>query len=129
MAPNVLEGRIALVTESSSGIGAATARALAAAGATVVINSWASVEAGEALAAELGRASYVRGDLADAGQARSLVEHAVARHRRLDILVNNAGATAAIPHPDLAAITADTWHHLFEVKVIGTWQAIVAAVP
>ena len=129
MAPNALDGRVALVTGSSSGIGAATARALAAAGATVVINSWTSVEAGEALAAELGRASYVRGDIADAVQARSLIEQAVARHGRLDILVNNAGATAAIPHFDLAAVTADTWRHLFEVNVIGTWQVIVAAVP
>lgn len=102
MAPNALDGSVALITGSSSGIGAATARALAAAGATVVINSWASVEAGEALAAELGRANYVRGDIAD---------------------------TAAIPHPDLAAVTVDTWRHLFEVNVIGTWQVMVAAVP
>ena len=57
--------RVVLVTGSSSGIGAATARRFAAAGATVVVNSARSVEAGEALAAELPGASYVRADVAD----------------------------------------------------------------
>lgn len=129
MAENDLEEKVALVTGSSSGIGAATARMLADAGATVVVNSSSSVDAGEALAAELPGASYVRADIADDAQAEALVAATVDRHGRLDILVNNAGTTAVIPHPDLTAATPDVWRRIFGVNVIGTWQVTVAAVP
>ncbi len=124
-----LQGKVALVTGSSSGIGASTARMLAAAGAVVVVNSSRSVEAGEALAAELPGASYVRGDVADTEEAEALVATTVQRHGGLDILVNNAGTTAVIPHPDLTAATPDVWRRIFGVNVIGTWQVTVAAVP
>ncbi len=123
------QGKVALVTGSSSGIGASTARMLAAAGAVVVVNSSTSVDAGEALAAELPGASYVQGDIADNEQAEALVSTTVERHGRLDILVNNAGTTAVIPHPDLTAATPDVWRRIFGVNVIGTWQVTVAAVP
>jgi len=129
MATGRLDGQVALVTGSSSGIGAATARMLAEAGATVVVNSSSSVEAGTALASELPGASYVQGDIAVGAQAEALVTTAVDRHGRLDILVNNAGTTAVIPHPDLTAATADVWRRIFGVNVIGTWQVTVAAVP
>ncbi len=129
MAENDLQGKVALVTGSSSGIGAATARMLADAGATVVVNSSSSVVAGMALAAELPGASYVRADIADDAQAEALVAATVDRHGRLDILVNNAGTTAVIPHPDLTAATPDVWRRIFGVNVIGTWQVTVAAVP
>jgi len=124
-----LQGKVALVTGSSSGIGAATARLLAGAGATVVVNSSSSVEAGEALAADLPGASYLRADIADSGEAETLVAATVERHGRLDILVNNAGTTAVIAHPDLTAATPDVWRRIFGVNVIGTWQVTVAAVP
>jgi ketoreductase RED2 len=123
-----LQGKVALVTGSSSGIGAATARMLATAGATVVVNSCSSVEAGEALAAELPGSSYVQADVADENAAQALVATTVQRHGRLDILVNNAGTTAVIPHPDLTAATPDVWRRIFGVNVIGTWQVTVAAV-
>jgi ketoreductase RED2 len=127
--PAALEGKVALVTGSSSGIGAATARLLAGAGAVVVINSSTSVEAGQALAHELPGASYIRADIADEAEATALVADTVARHGKLDILVNNAGTTAVIPHPDLTAATPDVWRRIFGVNVIGTWQVTVAAVP
>ena len=121
--------RTVLVTGSSSGIGAATARLFAASGATVVINSSASVEAGKALAAELPAASYVQADVSDERQASHLIEEVIARHGRLDVLVNNAGTTQVIPHGDLSAATPDVWRRIFDVNVIGTWQVTVAAWP
>ncbi len=124
-----LTGQVALITGSSSGIGAATARRFASLGATVVLNSVRSVEAGTALAAELPNADYLRADVADHAQATGLVDQVVARHGRLDILVNNAGTTAVIPHSDLEAASPEVWRRIFDVNVIGTWQVTVAAVP
>ena len=121
--------RVAVVTGSSSGIGAATARRLAGAGCRVVVNSARSTEAGLALAASLPDAIYVRADVADEEQARMLIDTAVGTFGRLDILVNNAGTTRRIPHHDLATATPDVWREILGVNVIGTWQTTVAAVP
>ena len=123
-----LDGKVAIVTGSSSGIGAATARALAGQGAAVVVNSSSSVEAGRAVAAEVS-GTYVQADVADADQARALVDQTVRDHGRLDILVNNAGTTVVIPHPDFEAATPEVWRRIFDVNVIGTWQVTVAAIP
>ena len=120
--------RVAIVTGSSSGIGEGIARALAADGFTVVVNSATSVDAGERLAAELPGASYVQADIADPSDAARLVETALERHGRLDLLVNNAGVSRPVPHADLDAVTADDWHRILGVNVIGTWQVSVAAV-
>ncbi|WP_346767432.1 SDR family oxidoreductase [Streptomyces sp. C1-2] len=119
--------RVAIVTGSSSGIGEGIARALAADGFTVVVNSAASVDAGERLAAQLPGASYVQADIADPSDAVRLVETAVERHGRLDLLVNNAGISRTVPHADLGAITAEDWHRILGVNVVGTWQVSVAA--
>ncbi|TDE45191.1 SDR family oxidoreductase [Nonomuraea mesophila] len=116
------------MTGSSSGIGEGIARALAADGFTIVVNSATSVDAGERLAAELPGASYVQADVADPSDALRLVETAVERHGRLDLLVNNAGVSRPVPHADLGAITADDWHRILGVNVVGTWQVSVAAV-
>ena len=124
-----LHGKVALVTGSSSGIGAATARLLAQGGATVVVNSARSVAAGQALADELAGASYIQADIADEDEARALVDNTVQRHGRLDILVNNAGTTQVIAHNDLEAATPDIWRRIFSVNVFGTWQVSVAAIP
>jgi ketoreductase RED2 len=123
------QGQTVLITGSSSGIGAATARLFGALGATVVINSSTSVAAGQAVAAELPDASYVQSDVADEAQAQAMVAEVVARHGRLDVLVNNAGTTQVIPHNDLEAASPDVWRRIFDINVIGTWQVTVAAVP
>jgi ketoreductase RED2 len=123
--------RVALVTGSTSGIGEAVARRLAAAGSRVVINSTKSVDAGHAMVSELGEdsAHYVQGDIASAPDASRIVAEAVERFGRLDVLVNNAGTTVRIPHNDFEAASPEVFRRLFEVNVIGTWQVTVAAMP
>jgi ketoreductase RED2 len=124
-----LHGRVALVTGSSSGIGAAIASAFAERGASVVVNSASSVAAGEKLAAELPSAAYVQADVSDPEDATRLVDTAVECFGRLDVVVNNAGTTAVIPHRDLDAATDEIWERILRVNVLGTWHMIRAAVP
>lgn len=123
------ESRVALVTGSSSGIGAAVAERLAAEGIRVVVNSARSAEAGRELAARLPDAVYVQGDVSDAEDARRIVRTAIDAYGRLDILVNNAGVTRFIPLDDLEAADARAWREIFDVNVVGAWQMITAAVP
>jgi len=118
------EHRVALVTGSTSGIGAAIAKRLAQEGLTVALHSKSSVSTGVALANELGCASYTQADLAKEGDVRRLIEAVVKKHGRLDILVNNAGITEVIPHASLKEATAEIWRKLYEVNVIAPWLLI-----
>jgi len=122
-----LAGHVVLVTGSSSGIGEATARAFASAGAAVLVNSSSTVAEGEAVAASLPDALYVQGDVAVPGVPERLVGAALEQWGRIDALVNNAGTTALIPHHDLQAASVDVWRRIFEVNVFGTWAMSVAA--
>lgn len=123
-------GRVVLVTGSSSGIGEQIARRFADLGATVVVNSSSSVEAGERIAAELpGEAYYLRADISDREQSRWLVDQVIERSGRLDVLVNNAGWTTLVPHDDLDALTDEIFTRTFEVNVFGTWWLTKAAMP
>lgn len=92
-----LKGRVAVVTGSSRGIGAAIARKLAAEGAKVVINHRQSAEQAQAVADDIvaagGEALVVQADVSDYEQAQSLIRAAIGAFGRLDILVNNAGTT------------------------------------
>ena len=125
-----LEGKVAIVTGSTSGIGQASARALSAEGASVVVNSSSSVEAGEALAAELGNgAIYVQGDISDESQCKALVAAADEQFGRLDVLINNAGWTARVDHADHEALTNEILFKTIEVNVYGTWWMSKAAMP
>jgi len=124
-----LDGKVAIVTGSSSGIGEAVVRRFSAEGASVVVNSARSVEAGQAVAASLPDALYVQADIADEAQGRVLVAAAIERWGHLDILVNNAGTTTVIPHADLDAAGLEVWQRIFEVNVFGTWLMSRSAVP
>jgi ketoreductase RED2 len=124
------DGKVAIVTGSSSGIGAAIARRLSELGASVVVNSATSVEAGEAVAASLpGPSRYVQADISDQAQGKALIDAAVASFGQLDILVNNAGWTTVVPHHDLEALTDEILMRTFEVNVFGTWWLTKAAMP
>lgn len=124
-----LDGKVALVTGSSSGIGEAVVRLFAAHGARVVVNSVASVEAGRKLAESLPDARYEQADISDESAARGLVDATLAHYGRLDLLVNNAGATRVIAHHDLDAVTDEDWQRILGTNVIGTWYVTRAAVP
>ncbi len=104
-----LEGRRALVTGGSRGIGAAVARELARAGATVVVGYRSGGEEAEAIAAEIG-GSAVQADVSDVDDAKRLVEEAGA----LDVLVNNAGITR---DGVLARMTDDDWRSVLETNL------------
>ncbi len=121
-----MQQRVALVTGSSSGIGADIARRLAGDGFTVVVNSRASVEAGEAVATEVG-GSYLQADVADEVAARDLIRQVLERHGRLDVLVNNAGATEIVAHDDLAGATPEIWRRLYDINVIAPFVLVTAA--
>lgn len=123
-------GKVAIVTGSSSGIGEAIARRLGGAGATVVVNSASSVEAGTAVANSIGNgAIYIKGDISKKDDCARLIDETVAKFGRLDILVNNAGWTTPIPHHDLDALTDEIFMKTFEVNVYGTWWLSKMAVP
>lgn len=125
-----LEGRVAIVTGSSSGIGEAIARHLSLAGSHVIVNSSTSVEAGQAVAETLPTDSvYIQADISDQDQGRGLIDAAIGRFGRLDILVNNAAWTSPVDHSDLEGLTDEILHRTFEVNVYGTWWLTRAAMP
>ena len=125
-----LDGKVALVTGSSSGIGEATAHALAGEGASVVVNSSTSVEAGRAVAAALPiEGHYLQGDISDEAQCQRLIADTVERFGKLDILINNAGWTTRVNHADHDALTNDILFRTIEVNVYGTWWMCKAAMP
>ncbi len=123
-------GRVAIVTGSSSGIGEQTARRLSALGATVVVNSSSSVDAGEAVVASLpGTAAYIRADISNQDEAHELIDSTVERFGQLDFLINNAGWTTEVPHHQLDDLTDEIFRKTFEVNVFGTWWLTKRAIP
>jgi NAD(P)-dependent dehydrogenase (short-subunit alcohol dehydrogenase family) len=123
----MMKRAVALVTGSTSGIGAAIARRLSQDGFAVVLHSRSSAEAGRKLVDELEVAAYVQADLAvDADRVR-LVQEAVARWGHLDVLINNAGVSRVVPHSDLAAATEAIWHELHDVNVVAPFRLVAEA--
>lgn len=121
----VAHGReVALVTGSTSGIGAAIARRLVDEGLFVVLHSRSSAEKGAAFAAELGHALYIQADLSDEAERRRLICEATTAMGRLDVLINNAGISGLIPHDDLPAASPEIWRSLYEINVIAPFQLI-----
>lgn len=115
-----LAGKTALVTGASKGIGAAIARHLAAAGASVVVNYASSKSGADAIVAEItaagGQAIALQGDVAKPDDIKRLVAESVKTFGKLDILVNNAGIYEFAP---LEAITPEHYHRQFNINVLG----------
>jgi 3-oxoacyl-[acyl-carrier protein] reductase len=123
-----LEGKIALVTGGSRGIGAAIAKRLAADGAKVAITYTKGADAAASVVKEIegagGKAIAIQADAADAGAGKAAVEKTVATFGRLDVLVNNAGT--AIPKTFEEA-TIEEMDRVLDINVRGVFVATQAA--
>ncbi len=124
----VLAGKVAVVTGASKGIGAATAKALAAHGAAVIVNYASSKAGADAVVEEIttagGKAVAVKGDVSKAADAQALIEAAVKNFGRLDVLVNNSGIYRLRP---LTELTEEEFHNHFNVNVLGLLLTTKAA--
>lgn len=125
-----LEGKIAIVTGGSDGLGRATAHRLATEGANVVICGRRAdylAQVAEELNAETkGEVVAVRADVSVAEDCENLVRETVKRFGGLDILVNNAGASAAASFED---VSDEAWQADFDLKVMGAVRVTRAALP
>jgi 3-oxoacyl-[acyl-carrier protein] reductase len=123
-----LQGKVAAVTGASKGIGAAIAKALAAEGASVIVNYASSKAGADAVVAAIikagGRAAAVQGDVSKAADAQAIVDAAIRTYGRLDILVNNSGIYELFPLED---ITEEQFHKSFNINVLGLLLSTQAA--
>jgi 3-oxoacyl-[acyl-carrier protein] reductase len=124
-----LDGKVAVVTGASKGIGASIAQHLAAEGASVVVNYSSSKEGADRVVAEIsrkgGKAVAVQANLADPADIRRLFARAKEAFGKLDILVNNAGVYQFAP---LEEVTPELFHKMFDLNVLGLILASQEAV-
>src|SRR4029453_8250689 len=115
-----LEGKVAVVTGASKGIGASIAKALADEGASVVVNFSSSKQDADRVVADItgrgGKALAVQGNVSKQADVERLFSETKKAYGRLDILVNNAGVYEFAP---LESVTEDLFHKHFNVNVLG----------
>ena len=125
------ESKVVLVTGATSGIGAATAEAFAAAGNRVVL-SGRRADKGEELVAKIraagGEATFVQADVSDPEQIKSLVGRTLETYGRLDVAFNNAGVEgdSFVPTADQ---TAENYRQVFDINVEGVLNSMKAQIP
>jgi NAD(P)-dependent dehydrogenase (short-subunit alcohol dehydrogenase family) len=126
----MLTGKVAIVTGGSAGIGRATALAVAAEGAAVVVADVDETR-GEEVASEIrdkgGRAIFVRTDVADDGSVAALVDRTVEEFGGLDLAFNNAGIEGTMgPTHEM---DPENWHRIIAVNLTGVWSSMRHEIP
>lgn len=125
----MLSGRVAVITGASSGIGAATARALAAAGAKVVMGARRDDRLQvirDEISARNGAALALRCDVTARDDCEALVQAGVDRWGRVDVLINNAGI---MPLSFVKNLLVDEWERMIDVNIKGVLYCTAAALP
>lgn len=127
------ENKVAIVTGSSSGIGEAALKQMAAGGAKVVLNYSKSADEAARVEGEIkaagGEVISVQADVSKDTDCRKLADTAMDTWGRVDILVNNAGTTKFADHGDLDALSAEDFLHIYGLNLIGPYQMIRACRP
>jgi len=121
--------KVAIVTGSSSGIGAACAQELAKRGWAVVVNYSKSAADAEKVAAQCGNAIAVQADVGEDADCRKLAKAALDKWGRLDALVNNAGTTKFVKHSDLEGLSAEDFLRIYRLNVVAPFQMARACAP
>lgn len=126
-----IDGRAAVVTGASRGVGRATALDLARGGCAVLVNYSSSKDEAEAVVAEVRAAGVkaipYKADVSDNTAVCSMIDAAAKEFGRLDILVNNAGTTRFIPHSNLDGVDDDAWERILGVNLKGPFHCARAA--
>jgi NAD(P)-dependent dehydrogenase (short-subunit alcohol dehydrogenase family) len=126
----MLQGKVALITGASQGLGRALALSFAREGASVVINSRGE-EGVRSVAREIealgGEALALAADVSKAEDVRRLIEAAVGRFGRVDVLVNNAGVLG--PRVEIAEYPEDEWRRVIDANLTGPFLVSKAAIP
>jgi NADP-dependent 3-hydroxy acid dehydrogenase YdfG len=124
-----LQGKVVLITGASSGIGEATARTLAEAGATVVLGA-RRIERLQKLVQEIeaagGKAMAKAMDVTNQAEVAAFAEEARGRFGKIDVIVNNAGV---MPLSPMSALKVDEWDRMVDVNIKGTLYGIAAVLP
>lgn len=124
--------KVAIITGAGTGVGAASAKWLAARGYNVLVNYARSAEAAESVANACrahGDAVTAQGDVGDDADCRRLAETAFNKWGRIDALVNSAGTTQFVSMQDLEALNAPDFERVYKVNVIGPYQMSRAVAP
>lgn len=116
-----LEGKVAVITGAASGIGEGTARIFVAEGANVVLADM-QVEKGEALARELGTASFIKTDVTSEDAIAASIAHAIQRFGRFDCMINNAGFVGGVG--SISEFKTEHWHATLSVLLDGVFYGI-----
>ncbi|HNM78645.1 MAG TPA: SDR family oxidoreductase [Tepidiformaceae bacterium] len=121
-----LKNGVVIVTGSATGVGAASAKMLAAKGCNVVINytkSEAEAKETQAACEAFGVQTLLcQADVSNDADCRRMAQAAIDKWGRIDGLINNAGTTHFVNHANLEGLTADDFHRIYSVNVIGPYQ-------